>query len=52
MHETGLATQVLILAALLLLATSSAILLKKLQFPYTIGLVVIGMALGILAGQS
>ncbi|WOG26360.1 sodium:proton antiporter [Endozoicomonas sp. 8E] len=49
MHETGLATQVLILAGLLLLATSSAILLKKLRFPYTIGLVVIGMALGILA---
>ncbi|WP_062270293.1 cation:proton antiporter [Endozoicomonas arenosclerae] len=49
MHEAGLAAPVLILAGLLLLATSSSILLKKLRFPYTIGLVVIGMVLGILA---
>ncbi|USE35627.1 sodium:proton antiporter [Endozoicomonas sp. SCSIO W0465] len=39
----------LIFCGLFLLAAASAILLKKLRFPYTIGLVVIGMALGIVA---
>lgn len=48
MHETSLATLILIQASLLLLATSSSIFLKQLRFPYTIGLVLIGMALGVL----
>ena len=45
----GLAIPMLIFCGLFLLAAISAILLKKLRFPYTIGLVVIGMALGIAA---
>ncbi|MCW7554269.1 sodium:proton antiporter [Endozoicomonas gorgoniicola] len=49
MHAASLAIPVLILSGLLLIATSSAILLKRLRFPYTIGLVVIGMVLGIAA---
>lgn len=45
----GLALPMLIFCGLFLLAATSAILLKKLRFPYTIGLVVIGMMLGIAA---
>ena len=53
MHEAiDLATPVLILSLLLLLATSSALLLKRLNFPYTIGLVVIGIILAGLARYS
>lgn len=47
--SAGLAIPMLIFCGLFLLAAISAILLKKLRFPYTIGLVVIGMALGIAA---
>ena len=47
MHPAGLAVPVLILSGLLLIATSSAILLKRLRFPYTIGLVLVGMMLGL-----
>ncbi len=43
---SGLAEPMLIFMGLFLLATASAIFLKKLSFPYTIGLVVIGMVLG------
>jgi CPA1 family monovalent cation:H+ antiporter len=39
------------IVALLLLAGLSAIVLKKLHFPYTIGLVVIGMVLGVAANR-
>ena len=53
MHEaTDLATPVLLLALLLLLATCSALLLKRLNFPYTIGLVIIGIILAGLARYS
>ena len=52
MHATGLAVPVLIFSGLFLLATCSAVLLKKLRFPYTIGLVIIGMALGLLAKNT
>ncbi|MET4693018.1 cation:proton antiporter [Endozoicomonas lisbonensis] len=52
MQETSLADPVLMLAGLLLLATSSAILLKRIRFPYTIGLVIIGMILASLAQYS
>ncbi|WP_461536645.1 cation:proton antiporter [Spongorhabdus nitratireducens] len=51
MHDDSLAAAILTFAGLLLLTTSSAILLKRLRVPYTIGLVVIGMALGLLATQ-
>lgn len=53
MHEaTDLATPVLLLSLLLLLATCSALLLKKLNFPYTIGLVIIGIILAGFARYS
>ena len=52
MHDAGLAVPVLIFAGLFLLATGSAIWLKFLRIPYTIGLVVIGMVLGLVAKQS
>ena len=45
----GLALPMMVFCGLFLLAAISAIVLKKLRFPYTIGLVVIGMALGIVA---
>ncbi|MFK0569695.1 cation:proton antiporter [Endozoicomonas sp.] len=48
----GLAIPMLIFCGLFLLAAISAILLKRLRFPYTIGLVIIGMALGIAAEYS
>ena len=49
MYETDLALAVLIFAALFMLTTGSAIWLKYLKIPYTIGLVLIGIALGSLA---
>ncbi|MGI9275142.1 MAG: cation:proton antiporter [Endozoicomonas sp.] len=52
MHPTGLAVPVLIFSGFFLLATCSAVLLKKLRFPYTIGLVIIGMVLGLLAKNT
>ncbi len=52
MHDAGLALPVLIFSGLFLLATGSAIWLKFLRIPYTIGLVVIGMVLGLVAKQS
>ncbi len=52
MHEAGLALPVLIFTGLFMLTTGSAIWLKFLRVPYTIGLVVIGMALGVLAKHS
>lgn len=51
-EASGLAVPVLILSCLLLLATSSAIALKKLRFPYTIGLVLLGMIVAIAARYS
>lgn len=45
----GLALPMMVFCGLFLLAAISAIVLKKLRFPYTIGLVVIGMALGVVA---
>lgn len=45
--SSGLAEPMLIFCGLFLLTAVSAILLKKLRFPYTIGLVVIGMMLGV-----
>ena len=49
LYGSGLAVPMLIFIGLFLLATLSAVLLKSLHFPYTIGLVVIGMILGIAA---
>lgn len=44
-----LALPMMVFCGLFFLAAISAIVLKKLRFPYTIGLVVIGMALGVVA---
>ncbi|OQX33278.1 MAG: hypothetical protein B0D91_14780 [Oceanospirillales bacterium LUC14_002_19_P2] len=52
MHQADLALPVLIFTGLFMLTTGSAIWLKFLRVPYTIGLVVIGMALGLLAKYS
>ncbi len=51
MHDESLAVAILIFTGLFLLTTGSAIFLKRLRFPYTIGLVVIGMALGLQANS-
>jgi len=42
---------VIIVCSLLVIALISSIILKKIRFPYTIGLVVIGGTLGLLANQ-
>lgn len=47
-----LATTVLMLSGLMLIASSSAIYLKRIRFPYTIGLVLLGMLLAILVRYS
>ncbi|WP_330925805.1 sodium:proton antiporter [Candidatus Sororendozoicomonas aggregata] len=49
MNDASLALPVLIFSGLFLLATGSAVWLKFLRIPYTIGLVVIGMVLGLVA---
>lgn len=49
LNASGLAVPMLVFIGLFLLATVSAVFLKKLHFPYTIGLVVIGMLLGVAA---
>ncbi len=48
-ESVHLANSALLLCGLLFLATCSALLLKRLNFPYTIGLVIIGMLLAWLA---
>ena len=48
-HEDALITTGLGLLGLLLLASVSALLLKRLRFPYTVGLVVVGLGLAFVA---
>lgn len=48
----SLANPMMMFCGLFLLAAISAVLLKKLRFPYTIGLVIIGMVLGIISAFS
>ena len=45
--QPGLADSVMVFTGLFLLAVSTAVALKKLHFPYTIGLFLIGMLLGL-----
>lgn len=52
METEGLAVPVLIASGVFMLTTISAIGLKYLRVPYTIGLVLIGMILGLLANYS
>lgn len=47
--QTGLADSVIVFVGLFLLAALTAMALKKLRFPYTIGLFLIGMLLGLAA---
>lgn len=47
--EHELALNVFIIIGFLIIAVSSSVLLKKIHFPYTIGLVVIGFILGLIA---
>ncbi|MBN2657625.1 MAG: cation:proton antiporter [Spirochaetales bacterium] len=49
--EHELALNIFVIIGFLAIAVASSVLLKKLHFPYTIGLVVVGFALGILAIQ-
>ena len=51
-ESPDLAITILLLSGLMLLACSSAICLKKVRFPYTIGLVLLGMLLALAARHS
>lgn len=51
MGEESLVTSIVSIIALLLVAASSAIVLKRIRFPYTIGLVVVGIVLGALCSH-
>jgi CPA1 family monovalent cation:H+ antiporter len=51
MAEGALVTPIFCVVSLLLVASASAIVLRRIGFPYTIGLVVIGILLGALAGH-
>lgn len=45
------ATAVLLIIALLLIASTAAIFLKKIKFPYSIGLVLIGIIIGVISSN-
>src|SRR5262249_21116717 len=47
MHDDGVAVVVIGTIALLLLRSLSAVVLRRLRFPYTIGLVIVGLLLAI-----
>ncbi|MFQ5550774.1 MAG: cation:proton antiporter [Gemmatimonadales bacterium] len=49
MHESAVVTTVIAVIALLLIAAVSAIILKRLNLPFTVGLVIVGLALGAFA---
>lgn len=49
MHETVFLTQVGILTILIFIASLSGIISKKIDFPYTIGLLIAGITIGYLA---
>lgn len=49
MHESSLLSTQIVVLVLLLVACLAAIVAKRLMFPYTVGLVVIGLGLGWLA---
>ena len=52
MGESAIVPMVISIVSLLLIATVSAILLKHLKFPYTIGLVLVGIILGLCVGNT
>ena len=45
MHESHVAVQVIAILELLLLASLAAVLFRRFRFPYTIGLMIIGILL-------
>ena len=49
MHEEQLLTTTVIVVFLLFIAAISAIFVKKINFPYTVGLVIVGIVLGFVA---
>ena len=49
MHEASILTNILIVIALIFIASISAIIVKKAKFPYTIGLLLVGILIGYLA---
>ena len=49
MHEEAFVTTVIVVVALLLLASVSAVIAHRIRFPYTIGLVVVGVLVAFLA---
>jgi CPA1 family monovalent cation:H+ antiporter len=51
MHEEQLLTTTVIVVLLLFVAAISAIVTRKISFPYTVGLVVVGMLLGLAASE-
>jgi CPA1 family monovalent cation:H+ antiporter len=51
MHEDTLLTPLVIVVGLLFIAALSAIVVKRIHFPYTVGLVLVGIALGFAAAD-
>jgi CPA1 family monovalent cation:H+ antiporter len=51
MHENTLLTPLVIVVGLLFIAALSAIVVKRIHFPYTVGLVLVGIALGFAAAD-
>jgi len=49
MHDEGFVTTVIAIVALLFLASISAVIARRIRFPYTIGLVVVGVLVAFLA---
>ena len=49
MHEEPVLDTIVAVVGLLLVASATAIALKRLRLPYTVGLVVVGLGLGALA---
>ena len=51
MHADPVLNTVVVLVALLLVAAAAAIGLKRIKFPFTVGLVLVGLAIGTLSHQ-
>ncbi len=49
MHESAILHLILVVAGLLFVAAVAAILVRKLRFPYTIGLLIVGILIGYLS---
>jgi CPA1 family monovalent cation:H+ antiporter len=49
MHQEAFITTVMAVVALLFVAALSALVMKRIRFPYTVGLVIVGVGLAFLA---